>query len=234
MLRKGFVYQDQATGKYGLGLKNLQLGAAAIKSINIRSIARPYLEYVVEQCNETTNLVVFDAGDAVYVDQMESSSMVKTMAETGARLPAYCTGGGKALLAYRDPKEVEELYGTGPLETFTEKTIKSVQELKQVLNRIRIAGYAVDDEEREIGVKCVAAPIFDLTGQAIAALSVSGPSFRLTDRVINQKIAQLVMETSAILSRSLGYEKEGDLAGRRTRAGREASSLGALMKSKQA
>ena len=143
-------------------------------------VARPHLEGIQRETGETVNLVVLDADRVVYVDQVEGSRHVRMFTTVGTSVPAHTTGSGKAIMAYGPPEAAEALYGgREPLERLTERTLTTLAALEEDFARIRRRGYALDNEEHEEGVGCVAAPVFDHTGRPSAAISVSGPTARI-------------------------------------------------------
>jgi len=205
LISKGFVHYDEFSGKYRLGIKTFRIGNAALYAIDFRAEARPLLQELVSLCKETANLVILDGNEVVYIEQVESRSMVRMLARLGSRLPAYSTGGGKAILAYLEEEELNEYLVRQNLVPHTVNTITSPTELKKALARIRQDGYAVDREEMEYGVRCVAAPIRNYTGKVIAALSVSGPGARMTDEYVEARLAPLVKQFADRISARLGY-----------------------------
>jgi len=205
MVRREFVRRDPVTGRYQLTLKLYRIANAALYAFDWREYAHSVLEELVSICNETANIVVLDNFDIVYIDQVESTRMVKMMARMGRHLPAYCTGGGKALLAYLPEEKLLRLLKSHQLKAYTQNTITDPGRFLEEMRKIRRNGYSLDMEEREEGVRCVAAPIFNMAGEAIAALSVSGPSNRLTQDYLNSRIIPLVKEYAAKITQRLGY-----------------------------
>lgn len=203
---RGFIEQEDS-GKYYLGLKVFEIGNAAKKNINLINVAKPFLQKLVDECNETTNLAILDEGEVVYVDQAASTNMVKMFAQIGSRGPAYCTGTGKALLAYEEQEKLEQLLERIELSKLTDETITDPEELRQELKQIRHQGYALDMGELEEGVRCVAAPIRNFEGEVVAAVSVSGPSIRMTEEYIENKVIEMVVRVANQISRQLGYLK---------------------------
>lgn len=204
LARRGFVEQEPYQGRYRLGLKVFEIGNRALYSLDIRAVARPYLRELVEEFNETANLAVLDGFEVVYIDQVESRNMIKMLARPGTRTPAYCTGTGKALLAFLSPFQWERFLATTPLRAFTRATITDPEELEQELEKIREQGFAVDKGELEEGVRCVAAPIKNHEQRVVAALSVSGPSSRITDELLHGKLAERVKTAAVNISQILG------------------------------
>ncbi len=199
----GYAGQSRVTGRYRLSRKVLQLatGSRALDA-HLRTVARPHLEAIRTEVDETTNLVALEGMSAVYLEQAESRRAVRLFAEPGRRVPAHASGAGKAMLAFQDSAVLEPVYGGAPWEQLTTGTITSATALREELQRIRGRGYAVDDEEYEEGVSCVGAPVFDAGGHVCAAISVSAPSARLA-RCGFDALGQLLVRHAAEISRDL-------------------------------
>lgn len=200
----GFVEQEPNQGHYRLGLKAFEVGNAALYNLDIRSIAKPYLKELVDKCNETANLSILDRGDVVYIDQVESSNIVKMFAKPGTRGPSYCTGSGKVMLAFLTPTELDKALRDIKLYKHTENTITDLSQLKKELEKIRQQSYAVDLGELEEGVQCVAAPIRNHESKCIAALSISGPTSRITGFSLTELI-RIVTHAANRVSLQLGF-----------------------------
>lgn len=210
LVLKGFVKQDEETSKYRLTLKLLRMGRTALGYYDLRTTAKPYLHELVERCNETANLAVLNGGDVVYIDQLESKNLiiVKMFAKIGSRGPAHCTATGKVLLASLEDEELDKILNKMPLERFTSKTITDPALLRKELARVRKNGYALDLGERDEGVRCVAAPVRNYEGKVIAAISVSGPSLRITDYYLYNELISIVCEVAKKLSEKMGYKEK--------------------------
>ncbi|MGI9952537.1 IclR family transcriptional regulator [Moorellaceae bacterium AZ2] len=204
LARRGFVEQEPYQGRYRLGLKVFEIGNRALYTLDIRAVARPYLRELVEEFNETANLAVLDGSEVVYIDQVESKNMIKMLARPGTRGPAYCTGAGKVLLAALSPSQLEKFLAATPLKPYTPATITDPDQLKQELEKVRHQGFAVDKGELEEGVRCVAAPIKNHEQRVVAALSVSGPSSRITDELLQGKLVERVRTAALNISQALG------------------------------
>ncbi|MEW5783988.1 MAG: IclR family transcriptional regulator [Bacillota bacterium] len=204
---RGYVEQDAENSKYRLGLKILEIGNAALYYSDIRVVARAYLEELVERCNETANLAVLDGTDVVYIDQIESHNIiiVKMLAQPGNRGPVHCTASGKALLAYMPPNKLESLLAQMELTRYTNETITELEHLKKELLRVKQEGCAVDWGEMEEHVRCIAAPIFNHEAKAVASISVSGPSNRITSYYMKNELMEMVKGVAARISRKMGY-----------------------------
>lgn len=204
LCRRGFVAQVEGSGRYRVGLKAFEVGTAFLTSHRLPEVARPVMAELVKHLSETTNLAVRDGREAVYVLQVESPRMLRLFAHPGARHPLYCTGVGKVLLAWEPEQEVRSLLGPGPLPRYTPRTLTDPELVLQELRVVRARGYALDREEREIGVRCVAAPVRDATGRVVAALSVSAPTTRLPYRRIPE-VARAVMTAAQRISMLMGF-----------------------------
>jgi DNA-binding IclR family transcriptional regulator len=206
MILEGYrmVQRDPRTGRYQLGLRLFELGSLAVGNFNIRERARPYLERLVYEIDETVHLCVLDAGEVLYIDKIEPSRSVRMSSRVGRRNPAHCTAVGKAMLAWLPEKEVDDILRRHGLPRMTPNTIGTPAELKSELERVRQRGYAIDNEEVEEGVRCLGAAVLDHTGRPIAALSVSAPAFRLPmDKLA--AVAPSVRRAAQVLSEESGY-----------------------------
>lgn len=206
--RRGFVRKNPVTEKYWLGLRVYALGMLYNRLMGLQDIASPWLRKLGERFQETAHLAVLNDGneeeaEIIVIDKIETSYRLSLTPPVGSTFPAHCSGLGKVLLAYSDPAWVERAVGLKPLRRFTANTITSWEVLRRELANIRRDGYAVDNEEVEVGLRCVAAPIFDHTGSVVAAISISGPTSRLTD----QRLPELIRGVTTIagrISRELG------------------------------
>lgn len=212
LIIKGFVDQDE-NSRYKLSMKLFHIGQSATYSMNIKKIAAPNMLELLDACNETVNLAVLDHGEVVYIDQLESNNIVivKMFARIGNHGPAYCTGSGKVLLADLSKEELQRYISRTTFEKFTGDTITDPAMLIKELARVRIEGYALDLGERDEGVRCVAVPIKDHEGKVVAALSVSGPSMRMTASYINNELITIVKSLAAKISAKLGYSADQHL-----------------------
>lgn len=201
--RRGFV-QAVGDGRYRLGVRAFEVGMSFLRSHDLPEVARPVMTELVDRVKETANLAVRDGAEAVYVLQVESERMLRLFAQPGARHPLYCTGVGKVLLAWEPEDHVRALLGSGPLPRFTPRTLTHPDAVLRELRTVRARGYAVDREERESGVRCVAAPVRDASGRVVAALSLSAPASRLPHRRI-PPVAALVVSAAQRISRRLGF-----------------------------
>ncbi len=200
----GYVTQDRQTGKYQLSLKLFEIGSVVFENLDLRKIARPYLEELVKLHQETVHLVTLDKDEIIYIDKVESSKSIRISTQIGKRLPVHCTGVGKAMIAFKTEEDIEEIVKNKGLKPFTRNTITDLNELMVELRKIREQGYAIDNEEIEEGLKCVAGPIRDINGNVISAISISGPTGRMKDERIDE-IIKSIRDASQAISRELGY-----------------------------
>jgi len=203
----GYVEQDPHTQKYQLGLKALELGMAKLHQMDMVREATPYLKELVNQCNETVHLGVLEAGEVLYLAKEESSQTIRMISYVGKRAPLHCTGLGKVLLAYLPEKERKRILFRKELPRLTENTITNKRELEKELNKVREQGFALDREENEKDVRCVAAPIRNYQGEVIAALSISSPIFRIEKNAQNNQ-KKALLEISKKISKRLGYNEK--------------------------
>jgi DNA-binding IclR family transcriptional regulator len=200
----GLLARDPVSKRYRLGVGLIGLAAQVVSHMDVREVARPFLRQLAEDCQESVNLVVLDGPQVVNLDQfIPPKRQVKNIGRAGRRMCAHCTAAGKVLLAYLDEEELAHILALG-LAKFTSSTITDPAELRQELERVREQGYAAVEEELEKGLNAVAAPIYDHTGQVVAAAGVSGPAYRLRADIFPQLAAQL-RQITARISALLGY-----------------------------
>ena len=199
------VVKNPDTGRYRLGLKLFELGSKAIEGLDLRAGARPYLDRLQNEFSETVFFCILDDGQVFYMEKVESQQSVRTACTVGSRAPAYCTAVGKAMLAELTEKEVDDVIRRWGLKPITKNTIRTATALRAELKAVRSRGYAIDDEEKEEGLRCVSAAVRGHSGKLVAAMSVSGPSFRITKERIPE-IGRVMMQAAGELSKELGYE----------------------------
>lgn len=213
--REGYVTREADTNRYVLGHRIA--GAAATlqqRTSYLRSLARPHLESIAQATGETANLVMLDGSWSVYVDKVEGTHALRMTMRIGMVFPAHTSASAKAILAYRDDKHLAEIFAGGPRK-LCENTIVTAQAFKMGLKTVRTKGYAIENEELEQGVSCIAAPVLGPDGTALAAISVPGPSTRIM-APNPDRIGLLVRQHAQIISTALGFTP----GARRSRAGR--------------
>lgn len=190
--------------RYRLGLKLYDMGHRAVEQIDIRARAHPFLRKLALRVGETVHLGVLHRSRIVYIDKVEPvSRLVCVSSRTGTSNPIYCTSLGKAILAFMPADEAKKILSGVRFNKFTAKTLTSHEECMAALERVRRRGFAVDDEEMEIGTRCIGAPVQDSEGRPIGAVSVSGSTARLTTQRAPM-IANHVIRCCQAISLSLG------------------------------
>ena len=204
---RGYIEQNKVTENYRLGLKTLELGQTFVKQMGLLRQSRPVLESVVRECNETSYVAILKDFHIIYLDVVETDLTVRVVPRVGSRLPAYCTAAGKVQIAYMSEEDLEQYLPTKELKPLTPNTITDRDLLKKQLRQVMENGYAIDDEELDIGVRCVSAPIRDYTRRIIGAVSISGPSMRLSMERIDKELIPLVKRAAEEISTKLGFHK---------------------------
>lgn len=203
---RGYIEQNRTTENYRLGPKTLQLGSIFIEQRECRRQARPVLENLMEMTGETAVVAVLRANKVIYMDSVESSRTVRAVSRIGAMLPAHCTAVGKVQLSFLPPAEIERLYPDRDLSLKTALTLQTRDELVNVLAAIREQGYAIENEECDLEVKSIAAPVRDFSKNVIAAVGIVAPASRLSAELLgkNRFVAQ-VQDAAMALSVKLGF-----------------------------
>lgn len=203
-----FVEQDSEQGLWFVGLKTFTVGNAFLNRRNYVAIARPHMHSLVEQCGETVNLGVIDDGEVVFISQVESQEVMRMIVKLGSRSPIHASGVGKAMLANMPQQRVSKILERCGLARYTDHSIDNPALLRDELEQIRQQGYALDDEEHAVGLRCVAAAIFDENGQALAAISLSGPKARMVDDRLGE-LGQAIKQTADEITQALGGYRPG-------------------------
>jgi len=202
---RGYLQQNPDNLKYRLGMKLFELGNFIGNHLDIRGISQPIIKALVEELMETVHLVVRERDEVIYVEKVDGPRALRIYSQVGKRAPIHCTGVGKAILAYQDEKEIERILSSTLLESFTARTITDKDDIKNELKVIKKQGFSIDDEEIELGLKCIAAPIFDHLGNVIASISCASPKMRLDEERLPKVIVGIKRAASEI-SNSLGYK----------------------------
>lgn len=200
----GYIRQDEESLKYFLSLKFLEIGSKILEQTNMAALIHPALKRLSEQTGETVHLVRREGTEAVYIDKVESNaSSIRMVSRVGSRIPLYCSGVGKALLAELENEEIREIWDASSIRPLTPKTITSLERLMERVETVRREGYALDDEENEEGVRCIAVSLYDYHKEPVYALSISAPIGRMTDeRILELKNAVLAFKKD--IAKSLG------------------------------
>lgn len=181
LLLEGMVRFDEASQTYQVGYRLLELANMAWRQSDVRELAQPLMLDLVEVTGESVQLAVLVDTHAVYLSQVESEQSVRYTVSVGDKSPVYCSGVGKALLAELPDEQLSQLIDSLEFKRYTQQTITSPAMLLRQLKEIKKQGYALDIEEHQHGIRCVAAAIVDSAGMPVAAISVTAPTFRVTD-----------------------------------------------------
>jgi len=198
-----YVRFDHEGRSWSVGVQAFMTGCAFTKSRSLGALARPHMRLLMEKAGETVNLAVEDEGEAVYLAQVECRQMMRAFARPGSRAPLHASAVGKAILSAVSDKTLSRVLHQRGMPRLTPKTITTPSALRAELEQVRASGYAVDDEEHAVGLRCIAAPIFDETGEAIAAISASGPMARIVEERV-ASLGALVLETANAISSEMG------------------------------
>jgi DNA-binding IclR family transcriptional regulator len=193
-----------------LGLKFVEMGQTLLSQLDLRKVAEPILRDLAERTKETIHLVILDRNEIVYIDKVETDqnpSGLKMASRIGLRNPAHSSAVGKMILASFSEEELQVFFNEKSLVRRTENTITDPVLLREHLKTVRKQGYAVDDEENEKGIRCVAAPIYNEIGKTVAAISITAPAFRVTRKSIQETLKKDVMETASEISERLGFKE---------------------------
>ncbi|MCC6176645.1 MAG: helix-turn-helix domain-containing protein [Chloroflexi bacterium] len=210
--RHAYVVQDPHTGKYQLGPRLFEVGAAVHSQLDLRATARPHLRRLADQTGDVVHLAVENGNSCVYLEKIEGRHAIEMGSQVGWRRPLFCTGIGKVLLAFSSADRLERFLGEQAFERLTPHTIADPAGLRVEFAAVRVDGVAYDREEIELGLRCVAAPIWR-NGQVIAGISVAGSSERFgPDRL--EWLAQVVRDGAGAIERDLNRETDGEPDGR--------------------
>lgn len=202
----GYVSQNSETLKYSLTLKFAQIGSLVRSQFNLNELVHPYLMTLSVDCGESACLAMESDMEVVYIDAVDGpDSMLKTMQRIGKRAPLHSTGVGKLMLLNYSPEQINQYVARKGLSALTSNTITTKEQLLEELNTVKSRNYALDNEECELGARCIAAPIRDYTGKVIASISVSGPVIRLTNEKL-ETIRGHVTRTAEQLSKIYAYD----------------------------
>jgi IclR family transcriptional regulator, KDG regulon repressor len=203
LVSEGLLEQNPETERYRLGITLFRLGSLVRQRMNLSNEAKPHLVQLRSVTNETVHLAILNHHQIMYVYNMESTQAIRARSDVGVRKPAYCTAEGMAMLAFQPDELVEEVIADG-LVPLTPNTNMDPNRLRLALQEVRQRGYAVEDEESELGMRCIAAPVRDGGGAVVAAIGVAGPVQRLSKKAVSTFAPNVVQAAHAVSAR-LGY-----------------------------
>lgn len=199
----GFVDYQDVPGHWLIGVESFRAGNAFVRRTKVADMGRDVMRRLMEACGETVNLAIEQDGDVVFISQIESHETIRAFFRPGTRGPAHASGIGKALLAELPDDTVRRILQRKGLPGFTPKTIVEPEQLFSELAEIRRRGWALDDEERNLGMRCVAAAIYNEFGEAVAGVSISGPAVRIPDERVGE-LGPQVKRAAAEITESIG------------------------------
>lgn len=202
----GYIEQNPFTENYRLGIGIFNLGQKFITKLGFLRLARPFMEKIVQEIGESVYIGILREGNVIYLDLVEADHPVRIVSRVGKDVPAYCTSIGKVQLAYSSEDEINKMYMGARLKKYTDFTITSLPELKKHLKEVSVNDYAVDNQEFERDVRCIAVPIKDYLRTPVAAISVAGPCYRMPDDRLLDEILPIARKYSREISKRLGYQ----------------------------
>lgn len=204
LVAEGMLEQNKENEKYRLGIALFGLGALVRQRMNISNEARPHIFALRDATNETVHLALLDGAEVIYVYDLESTQAIRMRANLGERKPAFCSSEGRAMLAFEQAAAVEAILARG-LQPRTPKTDTDPERLRQALAHIRKTGYALEDEQCEVGMRSIAAPVRNAEGRVVAAIGIAGPQQRMSDAML-ERFLPLLVETATTISARLGHK----------------------------
>jgi len=201
---QGYLNRDEGSGKYRVGLKILSLSRGALSGIDVREVALPIMRHLVEQTNLTCHLAILDGPEAVYIEKVEPTGFIRMDTWVGRRMRVHATSVGKALVAHISQERLEKIIRERPMEKRTPKTITTFPKLLKDLEKVRAQGYAVDDEENNMGARCVGAPVFNQSGTIEASVGLSGTINQVHAQTM-PRILEHLKDAARHVSMQLGY-----------------------------
>jgi len=202
---RGYVEQNPKTGNYRLGLKAFEAGQSYLRHTSLLSVSHSEMASLSFELKENAYLAVLRGDYVFYLDESIAEQTIQVISRLGTRAAPHCTATGKVFLAFIDTVSLEEILGSRPLERMTPNTITEMSALVEEIGKAAADGYALDEEEWSLGLKCVAAPILDYYGKIQGTLSVSGPVDRLTEKRVRDQIIPAVVDHAREISRKMGY-----------------------------
>jgi DNA-binding IclR family transcriptional regulator len=201
---RGYLTRDAVSGKYRVGLKVLSLSRGALIGIDVRELALPIMRHLMEKTNLTCHLAILDGPEAVYIEKVEPQGFIRMDTWVGRRMRVHATSVGKALVAHIAPERLEKILAERSMEKRTPKTITSMPRLLKELEKVRAQGYSIDDEENNLGARCLGAPVFNQHGEIEASLGLSGTINQVNAQTM-PRIIEALKDAARHLSMQLGY-----------------------------
>lgn len=210
--KQAYLNRDKDTGKYRVGLKILSLSRGALSGIDVREVALPIMRHLTEKTGLTCHLAILDGPEAVYIEKVEPPGFLRVDTWVGRRMRVHATSVGKALVAYIAQERLEKIIAAGGMEKRTPRTITTLPRLLKELERVRAQGYAVDDEENNLGARCVGAPVFNQSGAIEASVGLSGTTNQVNAQTM-PRILEALKDAARHISMQLGYRAPRRVSG---------------------
>jgi DNA-binding IclR family transcriptional regulator len=205
MAERGYIEKVSARGTYKLGLKLIEISSVYLNSIELKTEARPFLWELTSRFNQTTHLAILEGSDAIYIDKVDVMTSIRLYSQIGRRVPVYCSALGKSLLSGLAESELNRIVKSCSFKKYTNNTIVDKDLLLSQIAEVRKNGWALDNEEHEEGVRCIASPIFDYRGKVIAAVSIAGPASAISAEH-DRETGKILIDTALNISKRLGYK----------------------------
>ncbi|SDP90447.1 transcriptional regulator, IclR family [Phyllobacterium sp. YR620] len=206
----GMLTHDLESGDWTIGVGAFEIGNAFLRYRKLGSISRPFLKRLMDECGETANVGIEDEGDVVFISQIESHAPMRAFFRPGRRGPIHASGIGKAILSTWSDTDIAQALTGKALAHFTAHTLDTLPALLKDIQHIRTRGWSIDDEEHTLGMRCIAAPLFNEHGEAIAGISVSGPAVRLPKEKLNL-LGPVIRRTADELTKAMGGRRPDEL-----------------------
>ncbi|MBP7176426.1 MAG: IclR family transcriptional regulator [Thermoclostridium sp.] len=204
LARRGYIEKDQKTGLYQIGLKFIEISSHHLHQLELKTEAAPLMRHLAEMTGQITHLAILDETDVVYIEKVDVVQSLRLYSHIGRRIPVYCSALGKVLLSGQDVSRQKQTIQSIIFTPFTENTVQDPEIFFSELQRTTQRGWAVDNEEHESGIRCIAAPVKDFTRKVIAAISVSGERNTMTAEK-DENLITLVTETAHAISKKMGF-----------------------------
>ncbi|WHH56897.1 IclR family transcriptional regulator [Petroclostridium sp. X23] len=201
---RGYVEKNTDVGTYQLGMKVVEISSIHLNSIELKTEAAPYLRKLAAETTQPVHLATFVDGEVIYIEKVETLNTIRMYSSIGKRVPMHCSAVGKAIMTGMADTEIEQLLKTRDLKQYTAETLSSIGQVIEQVREARKIGWAIDNQEHEEGIRCIAAPIYDYRGEVIAAVSTSGPKSVIAPEKDNM-ISEYVVKAAKEISKRMGY-----------------------------
>lgn len=202
---RGYIEQNMKNENYRLGIKAVELGSAFLSNTGLIKVAVEKLEELSQEVNETVYLGLLKENQVFYIEDWEAKQALRVKSRLGTRMSPLCTATGKIILSYLGDDERDKIIKANEFVKYTNKTILEKARFLEELSEVKKVGYAMDREEKDEGITCVAGPIFNYNSHVVAAVSISGPTTRLAEDKVKEFYSKRVLEVCEKISTAIGY-----------------------------